>query len=230
MHIGSSHRTVGIRILVLCNLQGLQGKVLRIARLVKDRFPHQDAGMVAVATDDVAGVLVHLLVPALVFVPILPTRGSHDDKESQFIAGIHERRVLRIVSRADDGEASITQAFGIAPLLRVGKGIAHIGEVLMTVGAYQLVVAAAVEVEARWRTIGSSGRAIGSSGRAIGSGGRTIGSGGGTIGSGGRAIGSGGRAIGSGGRTMELEGADANAGDAAIQAGLALLDMGGDAI
>ena len=191
MHISSSDRTVGIRIFVFGDLKGLQGKVLRIARLVEDRFPHQHTGMVAVSTDDIAGVLVYLLVPALVFVPILPAWCGYDDEESQFIAGIHKRRVLRIVGGTDNRKTGITQSFGVAPLLRVWQGVAHVGEVLVTVGADELVVALAIEVEAggaRRKTVGNSGC------------------------------------------SAELEGTDANAGNATIERLLALLDAGGDAI
>ena len=101
--------------------------------------------MVAVAADDVAGVLVHQLAKAGVFVPILPTRCGHDDKESHFVAGIHERGIHRIVGTADDGHPRIAQPTGIAPLLTVGHGIAHISEVLMTITAYQLMIALAVQ-------------------------------------------------------------------------------------
>ena len=49
---------------------------------------------------------------------------------------------------ADDGHPGIAQPTGIAPLLTVGHGIAHIGEVLVTVAAHQLMVRLAVEPEA----------------------------------------------------------------------------------
>ena len=74
-------------------------------------------GHTAVVADDAAGVLMHLLVPALVLVPILPTRSGYDDEESQLVTGIHERRVLRIVGGADNGKSCVAQPFGIAPLL-----------------------------------------------------------------------------------------------------------------
>ena len=110
--------------------------------------------MIPVATYDVASILVHLLVPPSILVPILPSWRGYDDKQSQFIASIHERRVLRIVGCTDNGKASITQALGIAPLLTIRQGIAHIGKVLMTIGAYQLMILLAIEVEARLTTLG----------------------------------------------------------------------------
>ena len=103
--------------------------------------------MVAVATDDVAGILMYHLAPFGILIPELPTGCGYDDKESQLVAGIHKRRVLRIVGCADDGHAGILQTLHIAPLLRVGNGITHIGEVLMTVAAHQLVIRLAIEPE-----------------------------------------------------------------------------------
>ena len=52
------------------------------------------------------------------------------------------------MSHADDGKACIAQTLGVTPLLTVWYGIAYIGEVLMTVGTYQLMIALAVEPEA----------------------------------------------------------------------------------
>ena len=104
--------------------------------------------MVAVATDDVACVLVYHLAPLGVFVPVLPSRRGHDDEEPQLVACIHEGGVLRVVGGADDGHAGLTQAQGIAPLLGIGKGIAHVGKVLMAIAANELVVGLAVEPEA----------------------------------------------------------------------------------
>ena len=147
VHVSCSHRTTGPGVFLAGNLQGLQRKVLRIAGLVKDGLPHEYTGVVAVATDDVAGVLMYHLAPLGVFVPELPTRGRNDDEEPQLVAGIHKRWVLRIVGRADDGHASLLQTHDIAPLLGVGQGIAHVGEVLMTVAAHKLVIGLAVEPE-----------------------------------------------------------------------------------
>ena len=149
VHIGCSDRAIRIGVLVLRYLECLQGKLLRIACLVQNGFPHQYAGVVTISTNDVASVLMHLLVPAFVLVPILPARSRNDDKKTQFIASIHERRVLRIVGCTDDGKACIAQSLGIAPLLGVRQGIAHIGKVLMAIGTHQLVVTLAIEVETR---------------------------------------------------------------------------------
>ena len=157
MHISSSHRTIGIRILVLGDLQSLKGEVLRIACLVQDGFPHQDTRVVTVAADDRTGVLMHLCGKLRVFVPILPAWSSHDDEEAQLVTGIHEGRILRIVRRADNGKAQVTQALGIAPLLRVRKGVTHISEVLMAVGTNKLMVLLAIEVEAGDTPLGNGG-------------------------------------------------------------------------
>ena len=157
MHISSSHRTIGIRILVLGNLQGLKGEVLRIARLVQDGFPHQHTRVVTVAADDRTGVLMYLCGKLRVLVPILPAGSSHDDEETQLVTGIHERRILRIVCRSDDGKAQVTQALGIAPLLRVWQGVTHISEVLVAVGTNKLMVFLAIEVEAGSTALGNDG-------------------------------------------------------------------------
>ena len=103
--------------------------------------------MVAVTTDDFTGILEHTLGKLRVLVPILPARCSHDDEDTEFIAGIHERRVLRIVGSTDDVETGILQTKHISPLLTVGKCIAHIGKILMTVGTDKLAVFLAVEPE-----------------------------------------------------------------------------------
>ena len=184
VHVGGSYGTVGVGVFVAGNLQGLQGERLRVAGLVEDGFPHQHRGVVAVAADDVARVLVYLLVPAFFLVPVLPAGGGYNDKQPQLVAGIHERRVLRIVGGADDGEADVAQPFGVAPLLRVGQRVAYVGEVLMAVSTDQLVVALAVQVEAGLASLSIVG-------------------------------------------THKLEGADADAGDAAVKRPLALHDAGG---
>ena len=110
----------------------------------------------------------HLAGKLRVFVPILPSGSCYNNEESKFVTGIHKRGVLRIVSRTDNGKACIPQTFGVAPLLRVRKSIAYIGEVLVAIDANELVIALAIEVEAwgtaRRRSVGSSGYTIGSSG------------------------------------------------------------------
>ena len=148
VQISRSHRPTFVGILLTRHLQRLQGEVLRITGLVQDGFPHQHTGMVAVATDDIAGVLMHHLRPLRVLVPELPARRRYDDEESQLVAGVHKRRILRIVSRTDDGHTRILQALGIAPLLRVGQGIAHISKILMTVTTHKLMIGFAVQPEA----------------------------------------------------------------------------------
>ena len=107
VHIGSGNGAVRVGILVLGNLQGLEGELLWIARLIEDGLPHEYAGVVTVAADNGAGVLVYFFIPARLFVPVLPTWGSHDDEEAQLVAGIHKGGVLRIVGSTDDGEARI---------------------------------------------------------------------------------------------------------------------------
>lgn len=67
-------------------------------------------------------------------VPELPPRCIDNNKQSQFVACIHKSRVLRIMGIADDTQPRITQLFGIAPMQAVGKGVAHYGKILMTVG------------------------------------------------------------------------------------------------
>ena len=51
------------------------------------------------------------------------------------------------MGRTDDGKARFAQSFGVAPLLTVGYGVAYVGEVLMTVGADELVIFLAIEEE-----------------------------------------------------------------------------------
>ena len=51
------------------------------------------------------------------------------------------------MSHSDNSEAGIAQTLCIAPLLTVRHGIAHIGEILMAVGAYKLMITLAVEPE-----------------------------------------------------------------------------------
>ena len=101
--------------------------------------------MVSVAADDIACVLMNHLAPLGILVPILPSRCGHDDEEAQLVAGVHKRGILWVVSCTDNGHAGIAQAFGIAPLLGVRQGIAHIGKVLMAIAAYQLMIGLAIE-------------------------------------------------------------------------------------
>ena len=54
----------------------------------------------------------------------------------------------------NNGKPSITQALGIAPLLAIRQGVAYVGEVLMTIGTYQLMILLAIEIEARLTTLG----------------------------------------------------------------------------
>ena len=147
IHIRSSHGASGVGELVARDLQGFQGEVLGIARLVEDGLPHQHGGMVTVAADNLSGILVHQFCPVGIFVPVLPTRCGHNDEDAQFVERIHERRILRIVGCADDVHAGILQSAGIAPLLAVGHGITHEGKILMAVSANQLSVGLAVEPE-----------------------------------------------------------------------------------
>ena len=147
VQVGSCHRTSFVGEFLLCNLQGLQGEILWITGLIENRFPHEDTSVVTVTTDDVARILMDHLAPFRVFVPILPTWSRYDDKKSQFVAGIHERRILWIVSSANNRHTSISQTLGITPLLGVWKGIADIGKILMTIAADKLMIRFAIQPE-----------------------------------------------------------------------------------
>lgn len=78
----------------------------------------------------------------------IANQGGYDNEESQLVACVHERRVLRVVRRTDDVEAGIFKSHDITPLLTVGQRIAHIGKILMAVGANQLAVRLPVKPEA----------------------------------------------------------------------------------
>ena len=103
--------------------------------------------MIAVATDNLTGVLMDFFGKLRIFVPELPTGSSDNHKHSKFVASIHKRRVLRIVSHSDDTASCITQTLCIAPLLRIRDCIADIGEILMTVSADKLTERLAIEYE-----------------------------------------------------------------------------------
>ncbi len=94
--------------------------------------------MVAVAADDLAGVAVYKLCKFGCFIPELPARSSDDDKKTQFVASVHKGRIHRVMGNPYNPASGIVQAFGIAPLLRVGHGIAYISKILMPVGADEL--------------------------------------------------------------------------------------------
>ena len=91
--------------------------------------------MVAVATDNLTGILVYQFCPIFIFVPILPARCGHDDEDAQFVERIHKRWVLRIVGGTNDVHAGIFQSLGITPLLTVRHGITHEGKILVAVAA-----------------------------------------------------------------------------------------------
>ena len=147
MHIGYSQRSTGIREFVLGNLQRLHRKIDGETRFVQNRFPQKDRSMVAVATNHMGNIVQNIIFELRRFVPILPTGRRHNHKNTQFIASIHPCRVLRIVSRTNNGTTAFAQNLGIAPVLRVRNSIAHIGKILVTIDTDQLFVRLTIQIE-----------------------------------------------------------------------------------
>ena len=116
---------------------GLLGEVRRIPCLVQNRFPQPYAGMVSVAAHKIADVAVDTLGKFRRIVPELPSGRIVNNKQAQFIAGVHECRILRAMGIADNLYAGFFQFFCITPVYAVGHGIAYHREILMAVGADQ---------------------------------------------------------------------------------------------
>lgn len=93
--------------------------------------------MVSVAADDVSDVVVYALGKDWRIVPELPSWRVVNHKKSQFVAGIHESRVLRAVCVADDFQSRVAQFFCVAPVKAVWYGVADNGKVLMPVCSNQ---------------------------------------------------------------------------------------------
>ena len=104
--------------------------------------------MIAVPAYHLTGIPMYQLCELRIFIPILPSRSSHNNKQPHFVASIHECRILRIMSYTDNGTSCITQAFGIPPLLAVGQRITHVCKILMTVRADQLTKRLAIQPKA----------------------------------------------------------------------------------
>ena len=145
--VGSSYGAALKGVFLTGYLQGFKSEVRGIARFIENRFPHEHTRMIAVTTDDVAGVLMYHLTPLRVFVPILPARGGYDNEESQLVAGIHERWILRIVCSTDDGHARLFQSLGITPMLAVWHSITNVGKVLMAIASDELMVGVTIKPE-----------------------------------------------------------------------------------
>ena len=107
---------------------------------VQGGFPEQHGGAVAVAPDHRPSVGQNALgEPGLFVVIELPARIGHGDQQAQFVAGVHEGRVQRVMRGADHIAAALAQEPGIAPLTGVGQGVAHIGVVLVAIGAAEFM-------------------------------------------------------------------------------------------
>ena len=111
--------------------------------------PEPHRWVVAVTTHKVAYVAIDALLETRVFlVPELPARYIVDYKETELIASVHKCGVLWAVGITDHLQPDVAQLFGIAPMCRVGYGVAHDCKVLMAVCSNErLCIVLAIEVE-----------------------------------------------------------------------------------
>ena len=95
--------------------------------------------MVSILTNEVTDVLIDTFTKQGIIVPELPTGSTTQTKQSQLIASIHKRRVLRIMA-TDYLQTSITQLLSIFPMGAVRQRIAHHRKVLVAVCTNQLIL------------------------------------------------------------------------------------------
>ena len=125
---------VRIRILLTDDVLCPFGKVGRIPCFVQDRFPQPHARMVAVTTYHLTDIIIYTFGKDGSLVPELPPRCVDDDKQAEFVTGIHKGGILRAMGIADNLESGITQLLGITPMKSIRDCISHNGIVLMTIG------------------------------------------------------------------------------------------------
>ncbi len=115
---------------------GMALVVFADAGLVQVRLPENDGGMIAVAADEFADVAKRLPDEGVVHLELLPAgnRGLH--QQTEFVARVEERRVLRIVAEPDEIKTGVLDAARVASM-RVGRnGVAQEGMFLMPVRAH----------------------------------------------------------------------------------------------
>ena len=103
-----------------------------VVALIHLSLPQNHGGVIAVAMNHVARILVGALVKQLI-AHELPAGIGDNRQDSKFIACIHKRRVLRIVA-AVRGEARVAELLHVLVVGRGGEGVSDIGVILMAIG------------------------------------------------------------------------------------------------
>ena len=124
---------VGIREFFGHRLCGFLGEIGRVVGLVEHRLPEKERGVVTINTHDLANIIIHPRSKQRILIPKLPAGRVGQNKQAQFITGIHKGRVRWGVPGADDDHAGIAQFFGVAPVHAVGHCVAHNREILVPI-------------------------------------------------------------------------------------------------
>ena len=129
--------TIRVRIFLIDQFTGLLGKIIRIPSFIQYGFPQPDTSMVTVTAYQITYITIYTLCKFRGIIPKLPARSIDNYKQTEFIACIHESRVLRTMGIADHLHSGITQFLCITPVNAVGDCITYYGKVLMTIGTDQ---------------------------------------------------------------------------------------------
>ena len=107
----------------------------RHVAFVQGDLPERDAGMIAVAPDELPAFLVFLGGERGIGIVVLPAQNAVHDDDAQFIAGIQKGGGLRIMRQPDVVEARFLDFERVAILRGIGKGVADEGIFLVAVAA-----------------------------------------------------------------------------------------------
>ena len=129
--------TIRVRIFLIDQFTGLLGKIIRIPSFIQDRFPQPDTSMITVTAYQITYITIYTLCKFRGIIPELPARSIDYYKQTEFIACIHESRVLRTMGIADHLHSRIPQFLCVTPVNAVGYCITYYSKVLVAIGTDQ---------------------------------------------------------------------------------------------
>ena len=94
-------------------------EIIGIPCFVQNRFPKPYRWAIAVSAYHVAYVAIHIVCELWLVVPKLPAGCVYNNKQAQFITGIHERRVLWIMCVSYYAQSCIAKFFCVTPMQTV---------------------------------------------------------------------------------------------------------------
>ncbi len=109
----------------------------RHSGLVEGDLPQDHRRVVAVAPDQIAAIAILQLDERGVRVEVLPARDAVHDHDAELVAGVHERRRVRVMREAQEVEAGLLDLAGVPVLRVIRQGVADVGILLVPVGAAQ---------------------------------------------------------------------------------------------